>query len=219
MSEYNVWLPIVRDEKIKMLNRENYKHLIDPDNPIPQAYRNKGVGFNPVDATVYYKLVAVYHLSPEENKGKHVIFIDILDENNEWIQDRSNLSIDWGWFGQNESENAPNRPFEKRPPEFGAQVDLSKGAVTWVRVDDVTGIPSESVYGLHSDFENRPQWNTWGHNSFIVLFKLVKQSVDPVDPDEPIDIHTLIDQLNSILNDIAIIEEKIKRIVDSLNPS
>lgn len=163
-----------------MLNRDNYVQHADWRNPKIPSYTI----VEAATAPTAWRIAYVYHLMPDENRGKHVIMIDVLDTGGRW-GDASGLTVGWTWNGRRPDEPAPPRAFEKRPPEPRANVDLYKGQITSLWINDSMGIPSDKIHGLHSDVENLPSGNTFGHNSFLVFFQLVTRPVVIVPPDPP----------------------------------
>jgi len=151
-----------------MLIRDNFRKYINPTQPLinvaPYARLERAAG------AAVWRCVCVYHLSPAENGGKHVVFVDALDSVGQWAW-ADGLRVQWTWEGRQPGEAAPPKAFEKRPPEPRAQVDLYRGQVTSVRIDDPTGIPSDTVHGLRSDVEDVGGGNSRYHNSFLVLFQ------------------------------------------------
>lgn len=215
----NVYLPFVAKEEI-MLNRENYKYLIDNPFDIEDLKKGLNITFTPSNQTgLYWEVAAVYHLKPDENAGKHVIFVDVVDNDNNWV-DTNGLSIKWGWDGQQSNETSPNKQFEKNPPEFRGQVDLNKGAKTWLKIQDESGVTSDVVNGLHSDWENLPFGNTFGHNSFIVIFKKGDSLTIPVEPEEETDLTEIKEQWDKVskgFTDLSVAFGKLSYGVAKLN--
>jgi hypothetical protein len=164
-----------------MLIRDDFRKFINPTQPLvnvaPFARLERATG------AVVWRCVCVYHLPPAQNGGQHVVFVDALNSVGEWAW-ADGLKVEWTWEGRQPGEAAPPKPFEKRPPEPRAQVDLYAGQVTSVRIKDVTGIPSDVVYGLRSDVEDVGGGNTRFHNSFVVLFMRTAGAVvqPPVEP-------------------------------------
>lgn len=215
----NVYLPFIAKEE-NMLNRDNYKYLIN--SPFNFVDLNKGLNitFAPSNQTgLYWEVATVYHLKPDENSGKHVIFVDVVDKDNNWA-DTNGLSIEWGWEGQQPNEASPNKHFEKNPPEFRGQVDLNKGAKTWLKIKDESGITSDIVNGLHSDWENLPFGNTFGHNSFIVIFKKYESLTIPDEEIDSIDLVEIKNQWSKVsqgFTDLSVAIGKLSYEVAKLN--
>lgn len=165
-----------------MLNRDEYRKFINPAQPLVNtgAYATIERAAGPAA----WRAVCVYHLPGEINNRQLIAFCDILDSNGDWADDQG-LEIAYTWQGRNIA--APLvRPFEKRPPEPRAQVDLYKHQVTTIWVDDPF-FPSDRVVGLHSAVEDGQGGNTLFHNSFVVLWQLLTDNAveRPVEMKKP----------------------------------
>ncbi len=165
-----------------MINREEYRRFINPAQPLVNT--SSYATIERATASTAWRAVCVYHLPGEINNRQLIAFCDVLAKDGSWA-DTTGLRIAYTWQGRNES-TLLTRPFEKRPPEPGAQVDLYKWQVTTVWVDDPR-YPSDKVAGLHSAVEDGQGGNTLFHNSFVVLWQLagnaiITPPVDPVDP-------------------------------------
>jgi hypothetical protein len=168
-----------------VFNRDKYRFLINPTQPIGEKDQKKGLSVQRVSGPKVWRCVALYHLTPEENQGKQVILIDALDESGNWVN-ASGLSVGWGWEGQRPDEQVDPKSFEKNPPEFRANVDLHMGQKSTVWINDSMGVPSDRAQNLSSSVEDLPKWNTLGHNSFIVLFQRMSGATDtPTNPNPP----------------------------------
>ncbi len=161
-----------------MLNREDYRKFVNPDNPLT----NTGAYARIERATgdMVWRAVTVYHLPGEINNRMLVAFCDVLWASGAWAP-VGGLRIAYTWQGK--QDGPLYRPFEKRPPEPRAQVDLYKGQLTTVWVDDPV-YPSDKVVGIHSDVEDGQGGNVRFHNSFICYWQLLKSSTitPPIDP-------------------------------------
>lgn len=159
-----------------MINRDLHRNRID-NNPLTNT---AGYGISIARwaaASPVWRAVYVHHLSPQENGNQHNVFIDCLDSMGYWAN-TSRLQVAYTWEGRRPDEQAPPRPFEKRPPEPRAQLDINKGQKITCWIDDPT-LPSDRVVGLRSDVQDVPGNNLF-HNSFVVLFQL--QQGEPVEP-------------------------------------
>jgi hypothetical protein len=174
-----------------MLNRNDFKKYVNLERPLANVgAQNCAIERAKTDGYAW-RCVAVYHLSPEENQGKHQVFVDVLNSIGQWVfsGDRqfTALRVGWTWEGRRLDEPAPLRFFEKREPEPKAQVDLYKGQTVSIWIDS-SDHPSDKVHGLRSDVEIGTWGNTLFHNSFVVLFQLtnaISVSITPVDPPLP----------------------------------
>ena len=160
-----------------MINRDLHRNRIDNNNPLTNT---AGFGVSIArwaTAGPVWRAIYVHHLSPQENGNQHNVFVDCLDSMGYWA-DTSRLKVAYTWEGRRLDEQAPPRPFEKRPPEPRAQLDLHRGQKITCWIDDPT-LPSDRVVGLRSDVQDVAGNNLF-HNSFVVLFQL--QQGEPVEP-------------------------------------
>ncbi len=125
-----------------------------------------------------WRVVGVHHLTPEENQGNHVVYVDLLDERGNRV-DAKNLSLEWGWEGQRPDEKVEPRRFDKPADEPATNVELYSGQLLWVRVAG-DGLASDTVTNLHTKHADEPgpqgqKWNSIGHHSFYILFQRTQQ--------------------------------------------
>lgn len=159
-----------------MLNRDEYRRFINADQPLVNTSAYARIDRAPTGTA--WRAVCVYHLPGEVNNRMLIAFCDVL-QGGLWAN-ADKLRIAYTWEGR--TEPPLYRPFEKRPPEPRAQVDLYRGQVTTVWVDDPR-YPSDKVAGIHSAVENGQQGNTLYHNSFLVLWELRNAVIiPPIDP-------------------------------------
>lgn len=169
-----------------MLNRDDYRRFINLDSPLTNTGAYARIERAP--AGMAWRVACVYHLPPDINGGMHNVFVDCIDTGDRWAS-TAGLKVGWTWAGRRDNEPAPPRSFEKNPPEPRAQIDMYRGQVTSLWIEDSLGAPSDKVHGLHTNVENGVNGNTYGHNSFVVLFKMssLGNIVTPPTPgpDEP----------------------------------
>jgi hypothetical protein len=169
-----------------LINRDLHRNRIDANNPLTNT-AGYGVSISRVNVTgPAWRAVYVHHLSPQENGNQHNVFIDCLDSMGYWAN-ASRLKVAYTWEGRRPDEAAPPRPFEKKPPEPRAQLDINKGQKITCWIDDPT-LPSDRVVGLRSDVQDVPGNNLF-HNSFVVLFQLQQGGAveGPTEPDGDLD--------------------------------
>lgn len=121
-----------------------------------------------------WRVVGIHHLTGDENRGNHVVFVDIIDEQGNPLRDPA-LSLKWGWEGQRADERVEPKRFDKRLNEPATNVDVYSGQHIWVRVEG-DGLPSDTVSNMHTKHADEPGpgnelWNSIGHHSFYVLFQ------------------------------------------------
>jgi hypothetical protein len=131
----------------------------------------------------YWQAVEVLHLTPEENKGRRNVYVDVVDINGTPLRDGQ---VSWRWEGQRPDEIAKPAPLTKEGPnETGmADVPLEPGMVASIWLEPE---PSDRVTGLSTDHPqelgaNGEIWNGPGHHSFYVKFQEVRLTDPPTPP-------------------------------------
>lgn len=147
---------------------------------------NYGVAVRPVSNQnqPHWRADFVAHLSPSENRGKHNVYVDVL-ENGERVRD-PNLRIGWTWEGRRPDEVAPPIALDKPDNDKGhGNIDVypSQTISVWIN-----GLPSDVVSGIHTRHPDEPgpsgeNWNSYGHHSFYIRFVRVSGVTTP--PIEP----------------------------------
>lgn len=155
-----------------------------------------GVQIKPADVPdggLYWKVVSVRHLSADENRGKHNVFVRALDEHGARVREPA-IRIGWTWEGRRADERADPRPLGKGDSEWGhGVVDLFKHQRTEVWLDG-GGLPSGRVSNLHTDHEaaekttDGQDGNTRFHHSFQVTFQRTRKQAAPLTSDRPGDV-------------------------------
>ncbi len=107
-----------------------------------------------------WRVTRVHHLTPQENGGRHHIFLDVLDENNQRIM---GAQIRVTWQGGEQIVTV-----EKPLAEPGANFPMWKGQVCAV---ETLGLPSDRVENLHTGHPDEAPGNTLFHHSFLVVFQ------------------------------------------------
>lgn len=113
-----------------------------------------------------WKVAKIHHLTPEENRGRHNIYIDALDEQGQRLQGQR---LHWGWDG-----GGAQMPLNMDKPagEPMCNIPIFRGQVIYVSM----GEKSPTVVGLHSMHgdelgPNGEIWNSNGHHSFYIAFQ------------------------------------------------
>lgn len=122
--------------------------------------------------------VAIHHLTRDENKGNHNLFLDVIDEFGKRIK-LATLK------GDNNGIRLIAK-IDKPDNEFGTNFSLYSQDTVSCWVDEVPGIGkvvSDTVSGFHT------RWggdivggNDYGHNSYYVIFQLTTDAPDPIPP-------------------------------------
>ncbi len=145
-----------------------------------------GVHINPVDVATgehYWRVIGIHHLTPDENKGRHHIYVDVLDETGQRVSD-PNLAIGFNWQENTEPPPQPKR-LDKPSNEPATNVPMDKNPTYSIWV---VGGPSDVVAGLHTrhpdeaDSQGAAQ-NAYGHHSYYVVFQRTRQVALPTGGD------------------------------------
>lgn len=121
----------------------------------------------------YWRIVEVRHLTPAENRGKHNIYVDAVDEHGQRVRNRE-LLIAYTWEGRRADEPAPPRPLDKPDSEPAGNIEINLGQVIRLWLADQQ--PSDAVEGIHTNHPDElgpagERWNSIGHHSFYVKFQ------------------------------------------------
>lgn len=122
-----------------------------------------------VPGTLYWQVVRVHHLTPEENHGNHHIYLDALDEAGERIMG-AQARVTWEGGEQVITVDKPaNEP--------GANFPMWKWQICQV---EMLGLPSDRVVNLHTGHPDEPPGtgNTLFHHSFHVDFQRRLKAID-----------------------------------------
>lgn len=124
-----------------------------------------------------WRVLGIHHLLPDENKGNHNVFIEMLCKQG----DREGFrAIHWTWEGRNENtENAPPVFAGQKPPNELVDIPLNLGMVVSVWTNG-----SEIAKGFSSNHPDEGNGNTVGHHSFFVCFQEIDEN-EPLPPIEP----------------------------------
>jgi hypothetical protein len=180
--------------------------LADPDNEFNNDHAVYGVEIHRMNGPRVWRVLGVHHLTPSENQGKHNIYVDVVGEDNQRYRGVDiPIKIAYTWIGRKANEANPDQPLDKPDNEPNGNVPLYAGMNTQVWIDGV--LPSDTVFRLRSDLpeEKGPNgeiWNSFGHHSFYILFKLGSSLVvPPIDPPTDNGTSTEIQRIKAELTD------------------
>jgi len=163
----------------------------DADVNQARAYGVRVIPASVDNGNLYWRAVEVRHLSADENRGKHNVFVRALDETGARVHE-PNLRVAWTWEGRRDDEQAEPKSLDKRDGELGhGDIDLYKGqhAEVWLTGD---GLACDHVANLHTDHEaaertsDGQDGNTRFHHSFLVTFRRTRKSGAPVSESAPV---------------------------------
>ena len=141
----------------------NSQWLAAPHQPVNMATAY-GVTIDGIAVDGYaWRCIGAYHLTPDENRGRHNVFIDVLGKDGKRV---CNAQIKWRW-----ADNAPiqTRWLDKPDSEPACDIPIDKGATITMWVDS-GALSSEVVTGIHTRHTDEGVGTTYGHHSFYVVF-------------------------------------------------
>jgi len=147
-----------------------------------QDHRRQGQFYN--DAASYgvyvkaienplWSVLGIHHLSPDENKGNHNVYLEMLCKQNERDGFRA---IHWTWEGRRPDEAAPDTFAGQKPHNELVDIPLNLGMIVsvWTQASGI-------VEGLSSNHPDEESGNAIGHHSFFVCFQEIDFDDTPED--------------------------------------
>ena len=120
-----------------------------------------GVSIMPAEVVpgqTYWKIVTVHHLTSEENRGNHNIFVEVLDGDDKRLYG-AQVKMTW------QTGSAINT-IDKPTSEPGTNFPMWKNQVCDIEV--VNGLVSDRVIGIHTNHPDEGPGNTCFHHSFFI---------------------------------------------------
>lgn len=172
--------PVEEPEPIQPANEatppETHTMTNDPVNNAG-AYGVRVVPADVPEGATYWRTMRVHHLTPDENQGRHHIFLDALDE----AGSRSfGAQARVTWPGGEQTITV-----DKPLGEPGTNFPMWKWQIC---AAEMLGLPSDRVENLHTGHPDEPPGlgNTLFHHSFEVVYqRAVKTAVQPLPPPPP----------------------------------
>lgn len=148
---------------------------IDPEtgNPISvrdiAAYDATIVRANVAPGTKYWKIVDAYHLSGQQNKGNHNIYVDMLNADGS-RRNGAHCNLYFSGDKHNVLSGSPRAvlTIDKPATEPGTNAPMFRGTFYAVEGADM---PSDKATGFNSEWPDEEAGNTNGHHSFMVIFQ------------------------------------------------
>lgn len=149
--------------------------MISLDNP------SKQVEINESNST--WRVLGIHHLTPEENRGNHNVYIELLCKQNE----REGFkAIHWTWEGRRNDQNAPDVFAGQKPLTELVNIPINLGMIVsvWPHL-------GQMVSGFSSFHADEGDGNTIGHHSFFVCFQEIDET-GTIPPPEPVETNATI---------------------------
>lgn len=122
---------------------------------------------------IYWKVIGIHHLLPQENVGNHNVFLEALDHDGKRVRNPIAWA-GWTWEGRRPDERADPVPLDKPDYEAAGNIAMhfSQTVSTWMlgRSRDARDI-SDAVENLHIRHPDEAPGSTLGHHSFYVVFQ------------------------------------------------
>lgn len=147
----------------------NRKYISAPSNDAA----GYGVSIAKVKTMTAWVCIGAYHLTKEENGGRHNIFLELLDEHGNRVRDAAIR-----WTVSLDAQPQTKRP-DKPDNEPAADIPLNSQDTVTVSVSDAMVPYSDSVGNLHFRHTNG---GDWGHHSFYLVWQRFGAMMPPIDP-------------------------------------
>ncbi|MCB0163834.1 MAG: peptidoglycan DD-metalloendopeptidase family protein [Anaerolineae bacterium] len=125
-----------------------------------------GLTINPVDdpSQPHWRVIGIHHLTGAESHGQHNLFVDILDEHGERINNSQVVVRNYDLPPATLTLDKPaNEPGTNTQMYFNDTLSI---VVKW------DGLPSELAEGFHTRHEDDdPPGSTRGHHSYYIVFQ------------------------------------------------
>ena len=154
--------------------------------PFDDAGERFGVRIEPAAVAageVYWRLIGLHHLTPEENQWNHNVYVEALDEAGKRIA-APPAWAGWTWEGRQPDEVARPQPLDKGENEPAGNIPLGRGqkVAVWIAGSSQDAADkSDRVANLHTYHPDEPPvdgrlLNSVGHHSFYVAFQRTKKA-------------------------------------------
>lgn len=157
------------------------KFLAEPGYNDAGQYGVKVVQSTSNTESVYWRLIGLHHLTPDENRGCHGLMVDVVDENGIRL---NSVPVNWSWEGRRPDE--PARPLVLDKPD-----NEVKDLVIWPNQTVSAWVTDngDMIFGIKTTHPDEPDdsgdlGNSIGHHSFYAVWQRVPGG-GPVPEPEP----------------------------------
>lgn len=130
-----------------------------------------------IGSSPYFKLIGIHHLTPDENRSKRNLYLEVID----LAGNRLNERIYWGWNGQRPNEHPNPVTLDKPANEPAGNISIDAGQVVWAQI---LSKPSDMIRGVRTNLpdEGSERWNSIGHHSYYAVWLFVDTAAPPAPP-------------------------------------
>jgi len=147
------------------------------------AYDVRMVSANNVAAgETYWRIIGIHHLLPDENAGKHHVYLEALDENGQRIKNPFAWA-GWTWEGRQPDQRADPVPLDKPDHEPAGNIAMyfNQTVTAWINgLSAGAHDKSDKAENLHTRHPDEGTGNTLGHHSFYVVFQRTRKETPVV---------------------------------------
>lgn len=182
-----------------------YRDQIKPD--LPTIIDAPGVSYS--STTNPYAVALIAHLPGELNRGNHHVFVDVLGEDGQPMQNPPLLKIGYTWEGRRDEEHADPVALDKGPNDPAAgNVVIYKGMNMVLWLQNTPLIVSDIVSGLQTETPDADPatGNSRYHNSYYIVFRKRISVTPPLPTPQPV---TLEEKVNALQLDMAEVKRRI----------
>lgn len=164
-----------------------------------------------------YRVVAVYKLSPQENAGKHNLYIDVIDK----LTGRrmKEVPIIWGWEGQRPDQIITPLKLDKPDNEPMGSLPIWANQKIWA---EPANRQADEVFNIHTMYLDEGPGNTWGHHSWYVVWlydtkpETPPELPTPPTPPSPGPGFVPVSEVKKILVEFVRLKDDFSRLADKL---
>lgn len=114
-----------------------------------------------------WRVIGVHHLTPDENRGKQNLFIDVLDREGRRI---NGAKVHWAWEGMRPEQRPRPLTIDKLQGET-QDIAMNAGQKIDIWIEENEGVGRFHTNHLDQRGPNGEIWNSIGHHSFLVVFQ------------------------------------------------
>lgn len=162
-----------------MFNHLDYLNNFLKDHRAGRFTNNSVIGVHRTAIAPSYRVIGVHKLTPDENRSKHNLFIDIVDATGKRMAEE----IEWGWEGQRPNQIVQPVKLDKPDNEPSGNIVIGGNQNIWAKVKDKNSDKLFNVVTALPD-EGPEHWNTWGHHSYYVAW-MWDYNITPAPPPIP----------------------------------
>jgi hypothetical protein len=143
-------------------------------NPVIHDAHEYGITIDPFQGLElgdeYWRIIGVHHLTGVENAGNHHLYLEGLD----FDGNRTGKAfVGFNWEGMQLGEQPPPAILDKPANEPHGNIGLFNAKINaWMIGFNDSEVPrSDTVKGVHPEWADEEEGNTWGHHSFYVVWQ------------------------------------------------